>query len=447
MHDASIIIRNYLTLDADSPCLCPAKPCGRLASVPWWSTQGLTADASFNGDPKVAWQVTVPGSGWSQPIVFETTIYLTTAVADPPMVPKNFARGVADPRSMPGSKATAPEATVEWRIVALDLASGNSLWSATASSGKPKYAIHPSNSYATETPCADAQGVYAFFRATGTAAAFDHTGKTLWTCELGAHPTDENFGTGSSPALFDGQLFLQCFNKDQAYLVCLNARTGKELWRVNREKAGTSWCTPLVWQNRQRTEVIASGQKLMTSHDPVTGEELWRVAGIDVPSTSSITANPERIFFGYRAPFTAGPLYALGAGLAGDLSPQDGKSGIKGQLWSKPSAAPGMPTPLVVGDCLYVLNNNVLFCHDTLTGDVHYKQRLPEMATVAASPVADNEHVVIVDENGKAVFVKAGPSFAMDASLDLNDVVWSTPAIASGRLLVRGVNRLYCVSQ
>ena len=84
---------------------------------------------------------------------------------------------------------------------------------------------------------------------------------------------------------------------------CLFGRaTGKELWRVNREKAGTSWCTPLVWQNHQRTEVIASGQKLMTSHDPVTGEELWRVAGIDVPSTSSITANPGAIFFGYRAP-------------------------------------------------------------------------------------------------------------------------------------------------
>lgn len=409
--------------------------------------QGLAADTSFTGDPKVPWQVTVPGSGWSQPIVFQNTIYLTTAVADPPIVPKNFTRGVADPRSMPGSKATAPEANVEWRVVALDLASGNSLWSAAAFTGKPKFAIHPSNSYATETPCADQQGVYAYFGATGTAAAFDHTGKTLWTCELGAHPTDENFGTGSSPALFDGKLYLQCFNKDQAYLVCLNAHTGQELWKVIREKAGTSWCTPLVWQNNQRTEVLASGQKLLTSHDPLTGEELWRVAGINVPSTSSITANPEAIFFGYRAPFTAGPLYALSAGLTGDLSPADGKSGIKGQLWSKPSAGPGMPTPLVVGDCLYVLNNNVLLCHDTGTGAVHYKQRLPEMATVAASPVADHEHVVIVDENGKVLFVKAGPDFAIDASLDLNDVVWATPAIASGRLLVRGVDRLHCVSR
>jgi outer membrane protein assembly factor BamB len=409
--------------------------------------QGLSTDTSFAGDPKIAWQVPAPGSGWSQPIVFEQTIYLTTAVADPPIVPKNFARGVSDPRSMPGSKAAAPDTTIEWRVVALDLLSGNLLWSAIASSGKPEFAIHPSNSYATETPCADAQGVYAFFGAPGTAAAFDHTGKTLWTRELGAHPTDENFGTGSSPALFEGKLFLQCFNKDQAFLVCLNARSGEELWRVNRDQAGTSWCTPLVWQNHQRTEVIASGQKLMTSHDPATGEELWRIAGIDVPSTSSISATRDAIFFGHRAPFNSGPLFALGPQLAGDLSPQDGKSGITGQIWSKPSAAPGMPTPLVVGECLYVLNNSVLHCHDVKTGEVHYKQRLPGMATVAASPVAENERVVIVDENGRVLFIKAGPSFATDASLDLNDVVWATPAIAAGRLLIRGVDRVYCVSQ
>jgi outer membrane protein assembly factor BamB len=408
--------------------------------------QGLTAETAFTGEPKIAWQVTVPGSGWSQPIVFGKTIYLTTAVSDPPFVPKNFARGVADPRSMPGSKAAAPESTIEWRVVALDGASGDALWSATASAGKPQYAIHPSNSYATETPCADAHGVYAFFGATGTVAAFDHDGKPLWSCELGAHPTDENFGTGSSPALFEGKLYLQCFNKDQANLVCLNARTGQEIWRANREKVGTSWCTPLVWQNRQRTEILASGQKLLTSHDPATGEELWRVAGIDVPSTSSITSNADAIFFGYRAPFTAGPLYALAAGLAGDLSPSDSKSGLKGQLWSKPSAAPGMPTPVVVKDYLYVLNNNVLNCHDVRTGDVHYKQRIPGMATVAASPVADSEHLMVVDENGKIAFVKVGPSFSVDSSLDLNDVVWATPALAAGRLLVRGVDRLYCVS-
>ncbi|MES1212968.1 MAG: PQQ-binding-like beta-propeller repeat protein [Singulisphaera sp.] len=409
--------------------------------------QGVSASASFSGEPKILWQVTVPGAGWSQPIVFGKTIYLTTAFADPPILPKNFSRGVADPRSMPGSKATVPDVEMQWRVLALDRETGNAGWFAVAASGKPRYAIHPSNTYATETPCADADGVYAFFGATGTAAAFDHGGRPLWTRELGAHPTDENFGTGSSPALFDGKLFLQCFNKDQASIVCLQTRNGDELWRVDREKAGTSWCTPLVWQNSQRTEVIASGQKLMTSHDPATGAELWRIAGIDVPSTSSITGTAEAIYFGYRAPFSAGPLYALGAGLAGDLSPKAGQSNLEGQLWAKASAAPGMPTPVVAGECLYVLNNNVLSCHDPRSGELHYKQRLPEMATVAASPVAYKDCVVVVDEKGHVLFVKKGTTFEVVASLDLDDVIWSSPAIVGDRLLIRGVDHLYCVSQ
>ena len=167
---------------------------------------------------------------------------------------------------------------------------------------------------------------------------------------------------------------------------------------------------------------LASGQKLLASHDPATGRRTVAcITGINVPSTSSIAANADAVFFGFGAPFTAGPLYALGAGLAGDLSPHDGKP-IKGQLWSKPSAAPGMPTPLVVGDYLYVLNNNVLNCHDIHTAELQYKERLPEMATVAASPVACGQHVVIVDEKGKALFVKAGPSFSVDASLEFDDV-------------------------
>lgn len=397
-------------------------------------------------EPKIAWQVALPGAGWSQPITFGRTIYLATAVADPPILPKDFSKGVADPRSMPGSKAEPPDVDMEWRIVALDLESGNTLWSATAAAGKPKFAIHPSNTYATETPCADAQGVYAYFGATGAAAAFGHDGKLLWTRELGAHPTDENFGTGSSPVLVEGKLILQCFSKDEAVLVCLDARTGEELWRVDREKAGTSWCTPLVWQNRERTEVIASGQKLMTSHNPATGQELWRIAGIDVPSTSSIASSADAIFFGYRAPFSIGPLYAVEAGKSGDLSPAEGESNLGGQLWAKKGAAPGMATPLVLGDCVYVLNNAVLTCHDIRTGEPHYKKRIPGMATVAASPVARGDHVVVIDEKGKVAFVKSGPQFTVDVTMELDDVVWSSPAIVDGKLLIRGVNQLYCVS-
>ena len=408
--------------------------------------QGHVAGGALPSEPKMAWHMALPGTGWSQPITFGRTIYLATAVSDPPLLPKDFSKGAIDPRSMPGSKAEPPDVQMEWRIVALDLETGTTLWSATAAVGKPQFAIHPSNTYATETPCADAQGIYAYFGATGTVVAFDHAGKLLWTHELGAHPTDENFGTGSSPVLVEGKLVLQCFSKDEAVLMCLDARTGDELWHVAREQAGTSWSTPLVWHNRVRTEVIASGQKLMTSHDPTTGQELWRISGINAPSTASLASSPDAIFFGHRSPFSAGPLYAVEAGKSGELSLANEESNVAGQLWSQKGAAPGMATPLVLGDCVYVLNNAVLSCHDVRTGEPHYKKRIPGMATVAASPVARGDHVVVIDEKGKVAFVAGGPEFKVDATLDLEDVVWSSPALADGRLLVRGVNQLYCIT-
>jgi hypothetical protein len=104
-----------------------------------------------------------------------------------------------------------------------------------------------------------------------------------------------------------------------------------------------------------------------------------------------------------------------------------------------------MATPLLVGDFLYVLNNSVLSCHDAATGDLHYKQRVPGMATVAASPLAIDRHVIVVDEKGKVFFIQPGPSFSIHSSLELNETVWATPAIGDGRLLVRGVERLYCI--
>ncbi len=406
---------------------------------------GVVSANTLAAAPRIDWKTAVAGAGWSQPIVIGETVFITTAVSDPPIRPKNMMQGVADPRSMPRSKASPPDLKIQWKVDALDLATGELKWSTVVAEGKPRFPIHPSNTYATETPAADADAVYAFFGATGTVVALDHAGTLLWQRELGAHPTDENFGTGSSPVLLADKLFVQCFYQDQAFIVCLNTKTGEEQWRVNRDKAGSSWSTPFVWRNVQRKEIIVSGQKLMTSHDPESGRELWRIAGMDVPATSSVTGNEEAIFFGYRAPFTAGPLYALEAGGAGDLSPSASDKKLKQQRWAKASAAPGMPTPVVAGDYLYVLNNSLLSCHDVRDGELKYKQRLPNAATISASLVATRNAIIAVDENGRVMFVQIGPEFALIDSVELNDTVWASPAITADRLLVRGIDYLYCL--
>lgn len=427
---------------------------GRVPAGDWNQFRGpastgvadpATIPLSWSSDENLAWKTPLPGSGWSQPIVIGQQVLVTAAVSDPPLRPKDMKAGVSDPRSMPGSKAAPPEVELAWQVLSLDLATGQVQWATTVSAGRPQYAVHPSNTYATETPAGDAQGVYVFFGATGTVAAVDLAGGLRWKQELGAHPTTENFGTGSSPVLFDGKLYVQSFNEDEALLVCYDARSGEERWRVSREKPGTSWSTPLVWTHAKGTEIIVSGSKLMTSHDPQTGAELWRVAGIDVPTTSSIAADRERIYFGYRSPFASGPLYALPAGARGDLSPEGSGLKLRDEAWSRPSAAPGMSSPLSVGGCLYVINGNVLTCHDAATGQPHYKERLAKLGTIAASPVAIDDKVVLLGETGHAVVIKVGPTFEALGTPEIPDVFWSSPAVADGRLLLRGVDGLYCV--
>ncbi len=397
----------------------------------------------WNASKNLAWKTALPGQGWSQPVVVGDTIYVTTAVGEGLEEPMGMEAGVSDPRTM--KAGSAPDATIDWRVLALELASGKERWSQSVGKAKPKFPIHPSNTWATETPVADANGVVAFFGATGTLAAFDPSGKSLWRVELGAYPTVQGYGTGSSPALHDGKVFVQCFNDEKAFLACYDRKSGKELWRASREKPGTSWSSPLVWRNGSRVEVVSSGEKLITSHDPASGKELWRVAGVIGPGSSSFAADAERLYFGQSSPMANPPLYALTAGGEGDLSPAAGSTEIRSQAWAEKSASPGMPSPVAVDGLLYIADENLLTCRDASTGEQLYKERAEGLVMIAASPIVVGDKLILLDEEGRAAIVQVGPEFAIVGGGKLDDLFWSTPTVAGDALLLRGVEHLYCV--
>lgn len=410
---------------------------------------GVSQDAplplEWSKDKHLAWKTPIPGMGWSQPIALGSLVFVTSAVSDKPQTPKDYASGTSDPYTINGAKAAAPELTVQWKVFALDLQSGAILWEKTVASGKPKYPIHPSNSYASETPAADARAVYAWFGAVGTVAAFDHAGQRLWRKELGIFRQQNNVGTASSPRLFEGLLYLQCFNEEQAILFCLDTRNGDEKWRLTRPNPGTAWNTPLIWRNSRRAELVVCAQKLMTSHDPATGNEYWRASGADMPVIPSLSGDAQHLYFGYRNPASGGPLYALNVAAEGEQGLNKGHKADLSEAWKAPDAAPGMPSPLAIAGCVYVLNENVLTCLDAVTGNQHYRKRLPGFRTVVGSPIASGDRIVIVDEAGQAVVLKAGPAFQILGQARLDDRFWASPATASGALLLRGLNCLYCI--
>ena len=185
--------------------------------------------------------------------------------------PGRGGRGGFGPGGMGGGEP--PNAIYQWKVLCLDAANGDVVWERLAHEGKPRVAIQPSNSYATETPITDGERVYAYFGMTGV-FAFDMQGNPAWKKDLGSYRI--GFGPGSSPA-FDGErLFVQCDNDEKSFLVALDKKTGDEAWRVDRDEKG-NWATPFVWKNKQRVELVTAGNTTVRSYDPQNGKLLWEL--------------------------------------------------------------------------------------------------------------------------------------------------------------------------
>lgn len=435
-------------LAASLLCLCP------LVRADFPSFRGGSGvavkaqmPADWGNDKNIAWKAQIPGGGWSQPIVMGDKLFVATAVCDPPMIPSGMADGVKTLRSIPGVGRFSgpPNVKIQWQVICLDANTGKPLWTSTAAEGKPKQTLHPSNTYATETLVADAERVYAYFGAAGIVAAFDHAGKQIWKQDVGVFRMMEGFGHGSSPALVDGILVAQVFSEEKSFLVAFDAKSGQQKWRVDRDKPGSSWATPYVWKNKQRTEVVSFGAELVTSHDPQTGKEFWRLANVDGAVTASATADDERLYFGNSGPMSIGPLYAVKAGGAGDISPKRGELKSDFLVWTVRGAGPGMSSPVVHDGLLYVINSVGLSCYDAGTGQRVWRQRLAEVKYPCASLLIADGKLLVIDEAGTALVLQAGREYKLLATNVLDDTIWASPAISGKSLYLRGVKAMYCV--
>ncbi len=411
---------------------------------------GVAAETSipskWSTTENVAWKVPVPGAGWSQPILIGDRLYLTTAVSDKNLKPKDFSSGVKTPQSMGlGGLTKAPNTTIQWQVHCYHALTGERLWAETLTEGKPKYPIHPSNTYATESPVANADGIYAFFGATGTVAALNDKGQLLWRQELGAFSTNNGFGTGSSLAIHQDKVFVQHFTNGSGILAAFDTRSGNPIWRVDRAKNDSSWSSPILWNNELRLELLSSGNDLICSYDPDSGRELWRLSNVKSPTACSIAADRRQIYFGGSDPFSTGPLFAMRAGATGDISPKKKNDTFDTCTWQESKGGPGMPSPVSSGDYLYVVDKNILKCYEAQTGKRLYQSRVPTLTMVAASPIVIGDKLLILDEAGNAALVKVGPEFEVIGGGKLDDVFWSTPAVGDGALYFRGADALYCV--
>ena len=281
-----------------------------------------------------------------------------------------------------------------------------------------------------------------YFAAIGKIAALDFDGQIIWQQDIGAFPTGNGFGTGSSLTTGAGNVFVQCDNDEKSFVAAFDGTTGKEIWRQERD-GRTSWSTPLFWKNDQREELITCGSGFVVSYDPKTGDELWKMTDIGMSFSASPAADNQRIYFGNSGPRSSGPLVAVSAGMSGS-HPFATDAEIENMAWSKMQAGPGLASPVAVGGYLFIPGRGILTCYSTDDGKVIFKERL-KLGSTAASLWAAGDRVFLLDENGKTLVLQAGPDLEIVATNQIDDLFWSTPAVAGKSLLLRGVKRLYCI--
>ena len=424
-------------------------------------------------EKNVVWKTELP-PGHSSPVISGDRIYLTAITNDKRLV-----------------------------TLGLDRATGKVLWEQAAPYEQLE-TVHGTGSLAVPTPASDGEMVVSFFGSSGL-LAYDRDGKELWKLRLGPYKND--FGVGSSPILVGDRVVL-CQDHDlDSYLVAYDKRTGEELWRTPRPDAHRNYCTPVIWEQGGKQQVVVAGTLQVTGYDLENGEELWSLGGVSRMVCMTPVVTKDRL---YAAGWSAGgeegerikvePFAKVVASVdknsdgafsedelpAGDIKqrftqvdrdkngllsqaeyehfrslfglsqnavlavkPGDSGAAVDKQVaWTSTKFVPFCASP--------VLYRNVLFCCkdggivsslDPATGSTFKTSRTPGTGDYYASLVAGDGKVFLANQAGKVTILSADPQWKVLSSTELGEPIYATPAIANGRLYVRTVGRLYCFGQ
>ncbi|HQR06753.1 MAG TPA: PQQ-binding-like beta-propeller repeat protein [Gemmatales bacterium] len=472
------------------------------------NSSGLAAGNSvpleWSKDKNVQWKVTIPGVAWSCPIVSGDKVFITTAITEkqrkpssgggmggggggrPPGGGGGGGQGKGGGGGPPGGgqggggygRSAPPDVLYQWEVYCLDKNTGKTLWKQQALEAKPRIATHGSNTYASETPVTDGERVYCYFGMMGL-FCYDFDGKLVWKKDLGSFPMQMGWGTSSSPVLEGENLFLQIDNEQKSFLVALDRKTGKEVWKVDRDEK-TNWGSPMIWKNKGRTELVTLGAKKIRSYNPADGKLLWELNNGNGRCCATPVGDADMLYVGSSAGMggggggrpggggggggeaekggggqgrgmggggAGGGLYAIRAGAKGDISLKAGVTSNDSIAWSVPRGGVEMASPLLYEGHVYVLarNGGVVTCYDAKTGKQVYKERLPGAKAFWASPWASGGKVYCLDDGGTTHVIQAGPEFKVVSKNALDEMFWATPAVTDGSVILRSVDHVFCV--
>jgi outer membrane protein assembly factor BamB len=372
----------------------------------------------------VRWKTKVHGRAWSSPVILDNKVWVTTATED-------------------GHELFA---------VALDAVSGRILYDVKLFQIAHPQEIHAFNSYASPTPVVEPGRVYMTFGSPGTAAIDTRTGKVIW--ERRDIECYHYRGAGSSPILFRDLLIMHFDGSDHQFVIALDKRTGKTVWRTERSvdyrdlgpdgkpkddgDFRKAFATPLIVMVDGTPVLVSLGSKAAYGYDPLTGKELWRIEEPDNFSSASRPVAGHGLIF-YQTGWQNGQLIA---------ARPDGRGNVTSThvVWKAARGVPNKPSVMLAGDLIFMANDSgLLTCVDAKTGEAVWKDRLD--GSYSASPIFAGGRVYFFSEEGKTTVIEAGRTFKVLAQNFVDGSFMASPAVAGNALFLRTATHIYRIEE
>jgi outer membrane protein assembly factor BamB len=371
----------------------------------------------------VRWKVELPGRGAASPIVWGDRVYVLNAV--------------------PADRAAGARSVHRFLVMAYNRKDGKIVWQQTAKEEAPHEGTHQEfGTMASPSALTDGEHLIASFESRGI-YAYDMNGKPVWQKDLGDKSMRNEFGEGSTPALYKDKLFVVWDHQAGSFIVALNKRTGEEIWRTKRDEID-SWATPIVVEHGNRAQVVTGAMRGVRAYDADTGTVVWETGGLTMNPIPSPVAGDGLVFL--MSGFRGNSLKAIRlADAKGDIT---GTSAI---VWTLDRDTPYVPSPLLYDGILYFLksNNALISAFEAKTGKPLYQaQRIEGLpSNVFASPVGAAGKIYVLGQEGTAVVLKHGPMLEPLATNKLDDRFDASPALVDGEIFLRGYKNLYCLAE
>jgi outer membrane protein assembly factor BamB len=383
------------------------------------------------------WKTSLPGRGWSSPVVANGRVWLTSAEehAGDDAKRKELLKTV---ESLPVAEQMISMGSVTLVALELDLATGNLLRRIELFKAESPAPIHGLNSYASPTPVIADGRVFCHFGTFGTAAVDAQTGEVVWRQKL---PLDHVVGPGSSPVAYGGVLIVPCDGADQQFIAALSVDTGAIVWKTPRPPIRATngdqrkaFCTPLLVDVNGRSELVIPGAQWFIAYDPLDGSEIWRVdhgSGFSNVARAVFDGRQLYLCTGFGRP----QLWAVRADGTGDVTETH-------VVWRQKQQIGAKPSPVVSDGRVYEISDTgVATCLDAATGQPIWRERMS--GNYSASPMVGDGKVYFLSQEGRTTVVEDGPKFKVLAKNDLDGMQMASPAAVEGDLLIRTDTHLY----